>query len=103
MHCNDGTVVHEDVLGIIRGVNEIGWRAAFDKLANEEPALAGYAMAASDLLAERLGKAGVPNAVLKLIEQRMMTAQLVCIESMRQGSRQLWQDFLPGAEPDVNK
>ena len=95
MPSNDETVIKRDVVFLLRRIKRAGWRDSFDRFADEEPVLAGYALAASDLLAIRLADAGVPKSVLTLIETEMMTAQLVCIESMRLASRQLWQDFLP--------
>jgi len=36
-----------------------------------------------------------------MIQTEMMTAQLVGVEAMRDGCRQLWQDFLPDGDPDA--
>jgi hypothetical protein len=98
MRPGDETVVHDNVLRILERVRSEGWRAALAKLEFEEPVLAGFALASSYTLEQKLHGLQLPRRVLIVIEMEMMTAQLVCIESMREASRALWQDFLPDAE-----
>lgn len=100
MPLNDGTVVQKDVLNLIRRVRWMGWRAAFNEFADQEPVLAGYAMAASDNLGDLITTMGVPSRIRRLIENEMMVAQLVCIHAIWQSNRKLWQDFLPGTDSD---
>lgn len=100
MQEKDETVIHEDVLRIRRRVRERGWRATLLQLEQEEPVLAGFTLAASYVLEQKLRKLNVSPHALLVIERDVMTAQLICIESMRQASRALWQDFLPDADPE---
>ena len=101
MHSRDETVVHENVVEILQRVRREGWRAALAKLEFEEPVLAGFALASSYTLETKLRSLQLPRRVSLLIETEMMTAQLVCIASLREASRALWQDFLPDAGPDL--
>ena len=103
MASQDETVVREHVVRILQQIRREGWRASFATFQHEEPVLAGYALAAADTLAERLARSGVPRRIVIGTHIEFMTAQLVCIESMRQASRQLWQDFLPGAESETKQ
>ncbi len=103
MASQDETVVRDTITPILRRVREEGWRASFATLLHEEPVLAGFALAAADTLAERLARSGVPRRIVIGTHIEFMTAQLVCIESMRQVSRQLWQDFLPGGESETKQ
>ncbi len=100
MPSNDEAVQHKSVIAILNRINSDGWQSRFDLLQHEEPVLAGYALAASDLLSEKLRRSGLPLRAMLAIHTEMMTAQLVCIESMRQASRELWKDFLPDAEAE---
>ena len=100
MPSNDETVVRQDVETILARIRQSGWKRPFDQLCDEEPVLAGFALAMSDKLCIRLERLGVPGGLRQMIETEMMSAQVVCIESMRQASRQLWQDFLPGTETE---
>ena len=100
MQEKDETVVHEEVLRIRRRVQDVGWRAVLAQLEHEEPVLAGFTLAASYVLEQKLRKLGVSPHALLVIERDVMTAQLICIESMRQASRALWQDFLPDADAE---
>ena len=58
-------------------------------------------MAESFKLGERLRSMWMPQRALFVIENGMMTAQLVCIESMRDAARSLWSDFLPTFDQEI--
>jgi hypothetical protein len=99
MQHRDETVAAEKVLELIRTIRGSGWKAQFDTRCDEEPVLAGFSLASSDKLSIQLIRLGVPVGLRQIIKTEMMTAQLVCIEAMRQAGRELWQDFLPNIEP----
>ena len=101
MPSNDETVVRKNVVQILQRVRRDGWQASFAVLEHQEPVLAGFALAACDLLTEKLRGYGMPRGMLMHVHSEIMTAQIVCIEAMRQASRELWQDFLPDAEPEA--
>ena len=100
MPSNDETVVRKNVVQILQRVRRDGWQSSFAVLEHQEPVLAGFALAACDLLTEKLRGYGMPRGMLMHVHSEIMTAQIVCIEAMRQASRELWQDFLPSTEPD---
>lgn len=100
MPSNDETVVRKNVVQILQRVRRDGWQASFAVLEHQEPVLAGFALAACDLLTEKLRSYGMPRGMLMHVHSEIMTAQIVCIEAMRQASRELWQDFLPETESD---
>lgn len=100
MPSQDETVVHAAVVTILNRVKAEGWRRAMERLEQEEPVLAGFAYSAAYQLERTLGSLRLPRRVHLVIESEMMTAQIVCIESMRQASRLLWSDFLPTLGPN---
>jgi hypothetical protein len=101
MPSHDETVSRERITRIMLHIRREGWEAMFGVLEHQEPALAAYALAMADLVAEKLSKGGAPISVVRCVQREMIMAELVCIESMRQASRELWKDFLPDPEPET--
>lgn len=101
MSAHDETVSRERITQIMVRARRDGWQSLFGIIEHQEPALAAYALAMADLVAEKLRNGGAPASVERCVHREMITAALVCIEAMRQGSRELWKDFLPEAEPET--
>lgn len=101
MSPHDEIVSREAITQILLRARRDGWQAIFGMLEHQEPALTAYALAMADLLAEKLSNGGAPVSVVRCVHREMITAELVCIEAMRQGSRELWKDFLPDPEPET--
>lgn len=100
MPSHDETVSRDRIRGILLRARSQGWPAMFGVLEHQEPVLAAYALATADLLAEKLRRCGMPSGLVLSVHREIIIAEMVCIESMRQASRELWQDFLPDAEPE---
>lgn len=103
MPSKDETVARKNVLEILHRMRRDGWQASFGVLENQEPVLAGFALASADLLAEKFRSYGMPRDLVVFVHSEIITAEMVCIEAMRQASRELWKDFLPDADtqPDI--
>ena len=99
----DETVDPAEVRKIFQQVREEGWRRALETLEMQEPVLAGFALAQSYNLDQRLRALWMPRRPLLLIENEMMTAQLTCIASMREAARKLWSDFLPTVDQEIER
>ena len=97
---HDETVSRSRITQIMLRARRDGWRSIFSVLEHQEPALAAYALAMADLLAEKLRNTGAPPWLVRSVHREFIIAELVCIESMRQASRELWKGFLPEAEPE---
>lgn len=97
---HDETASRERITEILMQTRRDGWQSLFGVLEHLEPALSAYALAMADLVAEKLKNSGVPLPLVGCVHREMVTAELVCIESMRQASRELWKDFLPDPEPE---
>jgi hypothetical protein len=100
MPSHDETVSRERITQILLRVRCDGWQSLFGVLEHQEPVLAAYALATADLLAEKLRSYGMPRGMVLFVHSEIIIAEMVCIESMRQASRELWKDFLPDAEPE---
>jgi hypothetical protein len=100
MPSHDETVSRRHIVQILQRARFEGWRAPFGILEHQEPVLAAYALASADLLAEKLRGYGMPRDMVLWAHSEIIIAEIVCIESMRQASRELWKDFLPDAEPE---
>ncbi len=100
MPSNDETVSRKSIVQILKRSRFEGWQATFGILEYQEPVLAAYALATADLLAEKLRSYGMPRDMVLYVHSEIIIAEMVCIEAMRQASRELWKDFLPDAEPE---
>lgn len=100
MPSNDETVTRKTILPILHRARSEGWEKLFAILQHQEPALAAFALASADLLAEMLRNHGMPCGMIKFVHSEFLVAEMVCIESMRQASRELWNDFLPSCEQE---
>ena len=100
MPSHDETVSRRTILPILQRARRHGWQAMFAVLEHQEPVLAAYALASADLLAEKLRSYGMPRGMVLFVHSEIIIAEMVCIEAMRQASRELWQDFLPDVEPE---
>src|SRR5689334_22730508 len=98
---NDRTVSRDRITRILMHARREGWQSIFRVLEHQEPALAAFALATADIIAEKLRNTGAPDWLTRGIHTDIITAELVAIESMRQASRELWKDFLPDAEPET--
>lgn len=101
MASQDQTVSRQLIQRALVRARREGWQAMFGFLEHQEPVLAAYALASADLLAEKLRGYDVPGGIIQQVHREFITAELVCIESLRQAGRELWKDFLPQVEPEA--
>lgn len=101
MPSHDETVSRERITQIVLRARRDGWRSLFGVLEHQEPVLAAYALAMADLVAEKMQNSGAPAGLVQCVHREFIIAELTCIESMRQASRELWKEFLPGTETET--
>jgi hypothetical protein len=73
-----------------------GRRVMLEELEQAEPELASYLMENLSLIHRRLSSQIASEAKLRGIHRRIEELCLVCLEALRQGHRELWQQSISG-------
>lgn len=97
---HDGLVDRPQILRVFHEIRAKEWETVWCDLTFAEPSLAGWLMAASADLQERLEIAGVASDVSVKLHKPLMEFFLTAVQSLRESQRRLWDDILePGPQP----